>query len=57
MLPAGADARQVTRQLANRFDHDPTKVVTAVVDLPGGAAGRSGQLAGYAERLGAPDVP
>jgi uncharacterized membrane protein YdfJ with MMPL/SSD domain len=53
VLPAGADARQVTRQLADRFDHDPTKVVTAVVDLHGSAAGRSGQLADYAERLGA----
>ncbi|ADI08344.1 MMPL domain-containing protein [Streptomyces bingchenggensis BCW-1] len=53
VLPEGADARQVTRQLGDRFDHDPTKVVTAVVDLHGSAADRSGRLAGYAERLGA----
>ncbi|MER7794573.1 MMPL family transporter [Streptomyces sp. NPDC097640] len=53
VLPAGADARQVAQGLGDRFDHDPTKVVTAVVDLRGGAAGRSEQLAGYAGRLGA----
>ncbi|MDW6061436.1 MMPL family transporter [Streptomyces sp. FXJ1.4098] len=53
VLPAGADARQVARQLGDRFDHDPTKVVTAVVELRGSEADRSGELAGYAERLGA----
>ncbi|MFK4184753.1 MMPL family transporter [Streptomyces sparsogenes] len=53
VLPADADARQVTRQLQDRFDHDPTKVVTAVVDLRGSAADGSARLAGYAERLGA----
>ncbi|MGO4417738.1 MMPL family transporter, partial [Streptomyces sp. MCAF7] len=53
VLPAGADARQVARQLGDRFDHDPAKVVTAVVELRDGAADRSRQLAGYADRLGA----
>ncbi|MFI9048552.1 MMPL family transporter [Streptomyces sp. NPDC053427] len=47
VLPADADARQVGRQLGERFDHDPTKTVTAVVTGAGGPA----RLGAYADRL------
>ncbi|MBD3142919.1 MMPL family transporter [Microbispora bryophytorum] len=61
VLPAGADARAVTRELAERFTADPAKIVTAVVEAPRavdraaldkGALDR-GALDGYAARLDA----
>ncbi|MEU7912246.1 MMPL family transporter [Microbispora bryophytorum] len=56
VLPAGADARTVTRELAERFTADPAKIVTAVVEAPRaldrGALDRAA-LDGYAARLGA----
>ncbi|MFG3257191.1 MMPL family transporter [Streptomyces sp. NPDC048172] len=50
VLPSGADAREVGQELTDRFDHDPTRTVTAVVDLHGG---RADGVAAYAERLAA----
>ncbi|MFI9570559.1 MMPL family transporter [Microbispora rosea] len=51
VLPSGADARAVTRELAERFTADPAKVVTAVVEAPH-ALSRAA-LDGYATRLDA----
>ncbi|WP_432871718.1 MMPL family transporter [Microbispora rosea] len=51
VLPSGADARTVTRELAERFTADPAKVVTAVVEAPH-ALSRAA-LDGYAARLDA----
>ncbi|MFI7031960.1 MMPL family transporter [Microbispora rosea] len=51
VLPSGADARAVTRELAERFTADPAKVVTAVVEAPH-ALSRAA-LDGYAARLDA----
>ncbi|MEU7876659.1 MMPL family transporter [Microbispora bryophytorum] len=51
VLPAGADARTVTRELAERFTADPAKIVTAVVEAP--RALDRGALDGYAARLDA----
>ncbi|GIH59301.1 membrane protein [Microbispora siamensis] len=51
VLPAGADARAVTRELAERFTADPAKVVTAVVESP--RALDRAALDGYAARLDA----
>ncbi|MBE3009534.1 MMPL family transporter [Microbispora sp. NEAU-D428] len=51
VLPAGADARTVTRELAERFTADPAKVVTAVVEAP--RALDRAALDGYAARLDA----
>ncbi|MFI8461345.1 MMPL family transporter [Kitasatospora sp. NPDC085464] len=53
VLPADADARVVARQLGTGFDHDPTKVLTAVVRLDGPAGTASPALEAYARRLGA----
>ncbi|MGW2418655.1 MMPL family transporter [Streptomyces sp. NPDC001709] len=53
VLPAGADARIVSRQLATDFRQDPTRTVTAVVTLSTRAADASGPLAHYAARLDA----
>ncbi|MEU6425126.1 MMPL family transporter [Microbispora sp. NPDC046973] len=51
VLPSGADARTVTRELAGRFTADPAKVVTAVVEAP--RALDRAALDGYAARLDA----
>ncbi|MEV5739415.1 MMPL family transporter [Microbispora rosea] len=51
VLPSGADARTVTRELAERFTADPAKVVTAVVEAP--RALSRAALDGYAARLDA----
>jgi RND superfamily putative drug exporter len=53
VLPPGADARVVTQEMATRFDADPAKLVTAVVELPGpaGTAQASAALADYARSL------
>ncbi|GIH45962.1 putative drug exporter of the RND superfamily [Microbispora rosea] len=51
VLPSGADARTVTRELAERFTADPAKVVTAVVEAP--RAPSRAALDGYAARLDA----
>ncbi|MFJ8433856.1 MMPL family transporter [Kitasatospora sp. NPDC094019] len=51
VLPAGSDARVVTRQFAADFRQDPTRTVTAVVTLPGPASGATGELGAYAARL------
>ncbi|MFC5186068.1 MMPL family transporter [Actinomadura harenae] len=51
VLPSGADARVVTRELGSRFAADPAKQITAVVE---GAADRPA-LDAYARRLA--DVP
>ncbi|WP_432932697.1 MMPL family transporter [Microbispora sp. CA-135349] len=51
VLPSGADARVVTRELAERFAADPAKVVTAVVESP--RALDRPVLDGYAARLDA----
>ncbi|MGI5159423.1 MMPL family transporter [Microbispora sp. CA-102843] len=51
VLPADADARAVTRELAERFTADPAKVVTAVVESP--RALDRAALDGYAARLDA----
>ncbi|OPG11515.1 hypothetical protein B1L11_19640 [Microbispora sp. GKU 823] len=51
VLPAGADARAVTRELDERFTADPAKVVTAVVESP--RALDRAALDGYAARLDA----
>ncbi|MEU7937073.1 MMPL family transporter [Microbispora bryophytorum] len=61
VLPAGADARTVTRELAERFTADPAKIVTAVVEAPrardraalDSAALDRAALDGYAARLDA----
>ncbi|TQS31131.1 MMPL family transporter [Microbispora sp. KK1-11] len=51
VLPSGADARTVTRELAERFTADPAKIVTAVVEAP--RALDRAVLDGYAARLDA----
>ncbi|MBB2746940.1 UNVERIFIED_ORG: RND superfamily putative drug exporter [Microbispora rosea subsp. rosea] len=51
VLPSGADARAVTRELAERFTADPAKIVTAVVEAP--RALDRAALDGYAARLDA----
>ncbi len=51
VLPSGADARAVTRELAERFTADPAKIVTAVVKAP--RALDRAALDGYAARLDA----
>ncbi|GAB2499984.1 MMPL family transporter [Nocardiopsis aegyptia] len=52
-LPEGTDSKVVTAELVEDFGHDPTKIVTAVVTMPGSArtpaAGR--ELDAFAERL------
>ncbi len=61
VLPSGADARTVTRELSERFTADPAKIVTAVVEAPraqdGAALDRAAldraALDGYAARLDA----
>ncbi|MEU8273678.1 MMPL family transporter [Microbispora bryophytorum] len=56
VLPAGADARTVTREFAERFTADPAKIVTAVVEAPRAldrAALDRAALDGYAARLDA----
>jgi RND superfamily putative drug exporter len=53
VLPASADARQVTPTLAAEFDGDPSRIVTAAVTLPAPAesAAMRAELAEYAARL------
>ncbi|MEV7802340.1 MMPL family transporter [Microbispora sp. NPDC088329] len=51
VLPSAADARVVTRELAERFAADPAKVVTAVVESP--RTLDRAVLDGYAARLDA----
>ncbi|MFF0527178.1 MMPL family transporter [Nocardia amikacinitolerans] len=52
-LPAGTDSRVVSEELDRDFPLDPTKVITAVVDMPGDAASPQAQqaLSGYLDRL------
>jgi RND superfamily putative drug exporter len=51
VLPPDADARVVATQLEERFDTDPTKVMTDVVTLSGPAEDAAGELDDYASRL------
>jgi RND superfamily putative drug exporter len=53
VLPAGADARVVTSAMATDFGHDPAKIITAVVELPGPASTPSAGAAldGYVTHL------
>ncbi|MFD8477819.1 MMPL family transporter [Kitasatospora sp. NPDC059673] len=53
VLPADADARVVAERLTTDFDHDPTKVLTAVVHLPRPADAAGPELAAYTGRLAA----
>ncbi|MEV0033326.1 MMPL family transporter [Nocardia sp. NPDC050793] len=52
-LPAGTDSRVVSAELDRDFPLDPTKVITAVVDMPGDAASPQAQqaLSAYLDRL------
>ena len=51
VLPTSADARVVGQRLSSDFDHDPTKTVTAVVELPAPARGAQAALDAYTHRL------
>ncbi|AQZ70660.1 hypothetical protein BKM31_25775 [[Actinomadura] parvosata subsp. kistnae] len=53
-LPAGTDSVIVTRQLAEEFPYDPTKVISTVVRMPGpaGTPEARAQLDAFAQRLG-----
>ncbi|MFE2285178.1 MMPL family transporter [Streptomyces sp. NPDC059443] len=51
VLPANADARVVSRQFATDFTQDPTKTITAVVELPGPASGAKAELDAFAGRI------
>ncbi|MDF5752453.1 MMPL family transporter [Spongiactinospora sp. TRM90649] len=53
-LPATADSVMVTRQLAAEFSHDPTKVISTVVRMPGPADTPEAKAAleDFATRLG-----
>ncbi|MBV2154798.1 MMPL family transporter [Kitasatospora sp. SUK 42] len=53
VLPSSSDARVVTRQLGTEFNHDPNKVVTAVVEFGGAADAAKPALDAYAQRLDA----
>ncbi|MGV9820708.1 MMPL family transporter [Nocardia xishanensis] len=56
-LPAGTDSRVVSAELDRDFPLDPTKVITAVVDMPTDAASPQSQqaLSAYLDRLRAVD--
>ncbi|MEV6392668.1 MMPL family transporter [Nocardia xishanensis] len=56
-VPAGTDSRVVSAELDRDFPLDPTKVITAVVDMPGDAASPQSQqaLSAYLDRLRAVD--
>ncbi|MEW9528118.1 MMPL family transporter [Microbispora sp. NPDC049125] len=53
-LPSGTDSVVVTEQLAREFSHDPTKVITSVVRMPGpaGAPQAGAAVEDFARRLG-----
>ncbi|MEV2274698.1 MMPL family transporter [Nocardiopsis sp. NPDC049922] len=51
VLPADADARVVATELEERFDADPTRIMTAVVTLPGPADAAGDALDAYAARM------
>ncbi|GII83910.1 membrane protein [Sphaerisporangium siamense] len=53
-MPGDVDGAAATRQLAEEFPYDPTKVVTTVVRMPGPATapGAQAALADFAGRLG-----
>ncbi|WP_159943605.1 MMPL family transporter [Nocardiopsis sp. FR6] len=55
VLPAHSEARVVSTALEERFDTDPTKVMTAAVTLPGPAREAADELDAYAERLAGVD--
>ncbi|MEU6414383.1 MMPL family transporter [Microbispora sp. NPDC046933] len=52
-LPSGTDSVVVTKQLAEEFAYDPTKVITTVVRMPGPAdtPEAKAQLDAFAQRL------
>ncbi|KOX12426.1 MMPL family transporter [Nocardiopsis sp. NRRL B-16309] len=56
-LPEGTDSKVVTEELVADFGHDPTKIVTTVVTMPGSAETPEAQeeLAAFTERLVAVD--
>ncbi|MFC5829629.1 MMPL family transporter [Nonomuraea insulae] len=53
-LPADTDSVVVTKQLAEEFPYDPTKVISTVVRMPGPAdtPEAKAELDGFAQRLG-----